>query len=299
MTSIEWTDQTWNPVSGCSKVSGGCKNCYAERLFPRPYPGRKFTDVRCHPERLDKPLHWRRSRRVFVNSMSDLFHDDVPDDFIKLVFAAMARAPQHVFQVLTKRPERMRTFCRDRLRAGDCFGDTWSRRVRKEYCGGSVLDHSVAPYSLPLPNVWLGVSVEDQATADERIPLLLDTPAALRFVSCEPLLSAVALPWLIYGLLDRNHYNVIDWVIVGGESGSKSRPCDLRWVRDIVAQCNEAVVPCFVKQLGRLVCETRGEIKDGNSGIKVPDRHRVHLQHPKGGDITEWPADLRVREFPE
>lgn len=188
-TSIEWTDDVWNPVTGCTKVSRGCKNCYAETWAGRrigQWKDRPFTDVRCHPERLDQPLRWRKSRRVFVNSMSDLFHEDVPDEFIDKVFGVMALAPLHTFQVLTKRPERARAYLTAR---NDPTGVLPIRRASSEFMAAA--GHPTEPWSMPLANVWLGVSVEDQATADERIPLLLDTPAAVRFVSYEPALGPV------------------------------------------------------------------------------------------------------------
>lgn len=177
-TKIQWTDETWNPVTGCTKVSQGCKHCYAERVFPRAYAktGRCFTDVRTHPERLDQPLRWKKPRRVFVNSMSDLFHEDVPDEFIDKVWEIMANAPDHTFQILTKRPARMLAW------TGGVDAGKWPMWL--------------LPW--PLPNVWLGVSVEDQATADERIPPLLRTAAAVRFISLEPCLGPVDLSkWLV------------------------------------------------------------------------------------------------------
>ena len=270
MTGIEWTDETWNPTTGCTKVSAGCKNCYAEgiseRFWAKQYPRnddgslRMFTDVRCHPDRLDQPLRWRKPRRVFVNSMSDLFHEDVPDLFITRVFEIMAASKEHTFQVLTKRPGRMLSFL------------------------GS--NHRTEPYdrfgaAFPLSSVWLGVSCEDQATADERIPLLLKTPAAVRFVSCEPLLGAVDLfsrafldqAWAPDDPSGPPIWRGLDWVIVGGESGPKARPMDLDWARSIIAQCRAAGVPVFVKQLGGW-----------------PD---------KRNRPDEWPAALQVREFPQ
>ena len=195
-TKIEWTKgddgtpgATWNPVTGCSKVSQGCKNCYALRDWPRLsaprpkpniYTGREFTDVQCHPERLDQPLRWTKPRRIFVNSMSDLFHPDVPFEFIIEVFARMALAQQHTFQILTKRPKRMldflttENFYQERTIKGKAWQILGAYRNRNYSSFGMK-----APW--PLPNVWLGVSVEDQATADERIPLLLETPAAVRW----------------------------------------------------------------------------------------------------------------------
>lgn len=216
-TKIEWTDATWNPVTGCAKVSQGCKNCYAERDWKRlsampqtVYFGRKFTDVATHNDRLGQPLRWKRPRRIFVNSMSDLFHLDVPDDFIERVFAVMAHAKQHTFQVLTKRPDRMRHVAR-------YIADINGR---------------------PLPNVWLGVSVEDQETADERIPILLDTPAAVRWISAEPLLGPI------------NLHERLDWVVAGGESGPNARPMHPDWLRSLRDQCNAAGVDFLFKQWG-------------------------------------------------
>ncbi len=196
-TGIAWTDATWNPVTGCSKVSQGCKNCYAEREWGRlsanpkamAYYGRAFTDIACHEDRLDQPLRWKKPRMIFVNSMSDLFHEDVPDDFIDRVFAVMALAENHTFQVLTKRPERM-------LRWFDPGFDNREHAVgqaMREIAAARGGDDAGLP-EWPLPNVWLGVSVEDHATADERIPLLLQAPAAVRWVSAEPLIGPTHEP---------------------------------------------------------------------------------------------------------
>jgi len=222
VTKIEWTDRTWNAVTGCTKVSAGCKHCYAEvmakRTFRVLYPPveciagpmtrehaaglpalrqRRFTDVQCHPDRLDAPLRWRKPSMVFVNSMSDLFHEDVPDAFIDQVFAVMhlARLAGHVFQVLTKRPERMRAYLSDRTRHITIDG-ALLRVCNDSGLSAPCLTQPTVPGGVegwPLPHVWLGVSVEDQATADARIPLLLQTPAAVRFVSCEPLLGPIDL----------------------------------------------------------------------------------------------------------
>lgn len=232
-TRIEWTDATWNPVTGCTKVSAGCKNCYAEREWPRmaklvpAYAGREFNDVRTHGERLDQPLPllWKKPRKVFVNSMSDLFHPDVSNQFIASVFRVMRDAPQHVFQVLTKRAERMRDFC-------------------------------TVYYPFPLPNVWLGVSVEDQSAANERIPLLLDTPAAVRWISAEPLLGPVDLVVPFAGAKVNSARGArpgippLDWVVVGGESGPNARPMHPQWARGLRDQCAAAGVPFLFKQWG-------------------------------------------------
>lgn len=301
---IEWLHrpgtkpEVWNPVTGCTKVSEGCRNCYAERqaerFWPTQYPaeGRAFADVWTHPDRLDAPLRWKSPRTVFVNSMSDLFHEAVPNAFIDRAFAVMALCPQHTFIVLTKRPERMRE------------------------------------YSVRLwPNVWLGVSVEDQRTADQRIPLLLDTPAAVRVVSAEPLLGPVDLnrdtngyEWLrgllmtLGGAARHVWLPPLDWLIVGGESGPQARPCDVAWVRSLVRQTKAAGVPVFVKQLGANVLDRNDAGFEGDSGPQgwpvdtkthdvvarrcQGDPVRVCLRDRKGGDPSEWPEDLRVREWP-
>jgi protein gp37 len=208
-TGIAWTDATWNPVTGCSKVSPGCAHCYAEALSHRfwqavtPWtPANAHLNVRLHPERLDEPLHWRKPRRVFVCSMSDLFHPLVPWRFIDDVFDVMDQTPRHTYQVLTKRPDRMRDI--ERLAA---------------------------------PNVWLGVSIENDRWV-RRADLLRRTPAAVRFVSAEPLLGP--LPSL--DLTD------IDWLIIGGESGPKARPMKPEWALDLIGRAHDAAVAVFVKQ---------------------------------------------------
>lgn len=259
-TTIEWTDKTWNPLRGCRRVSEGCRHCYAERMALRfsgpgqPYEGlvrkvgneaRWTGEVRLVPELLLEPLRWRKPRRVFVNSMSDLFHEDVPFEFIARVFAVMGTAREHIFQVLTKRPARMLQFM-DTLRNGYILD------VPRE-----AGDELWASYILPLPNVWLGVSVEDQAAADERIPLLLRTPAAVRWISAEPLFGPVDLShylvddWTRIG--DDVHYHVGDslhWVVVGGESGPGARPMHPDWARSLRDQCQAAGVAYFFKQWG-------------------------------------------------
>jgi protein gp37 len=261
-SSIEWTDATWNPVTGCTKVSAGCKHCYAERDWARlahlpAYAGRAFTDVRCHQGRLDQPLRWRRPRRIFVNSMSDLFHPDVPNDFIHAVFAVMALARQHTFQVLTKRPERMAGYlrsiqddCKDKRPWIDATGLI-------DYGTPAQRAFAINDAGWPLNNVWLGVSVEDQATANERIPLLLKTPAAVHWVSAEPLLGPVnlhAVSHLGWGAAEVGERLArIDWLVVGGESGPKARPMHPDWPRILRDQCASAGVPFLFKQWGEWV----------------------------------------------
>ena len=320
-THIEWTDETWNPVVGCTKVSQGCKRCYAKTLHDKRHravlAGKKlhpqylqpFETVQLMPERLDAPLHWRKPRRVFVNSVSDLFHEDVPDEFIGDVFRIMAEAERHTFQILTKRPGRMLA---------------WFNEYLPEACSGE----PPAPI-WPLPNVWLGVSIENQKAADERIPLLLETPAAVRFLSCEPLLGPIELPDDCTGL---------DWVIVGGESGRDARQCDVIWIEDIIAQCDFGGVACFVKQLGSRsimgyydwlrYCDEEGFSRDepvyvttqwqtggggshtyyrwylGENGARHDGQppSNAWVDFPsgrKGGDPSKWPEALRVREYPQ
>lgn len=238
-TGIEWTDSTWNPIVGCSIVSPGCTNCYAMAQAARivamqptsHYAGTTqpskagavwTSKVALAPDHiLTAPLRWKRARRIFVNSMGDLFHEAVPDDWIDKVFAIMARCPQHQFQVLTKRSKRMREYA---TIASD-MGQHWLalREVDEIW---------------PLPNVWLGVSAEDQARADERIPDLLATPAAVRFVSAEPLL----------GPIDFSRFGPVDQIIVGGESGTGFRPMQIEWAEDIMRQCREAGTAFFFKQ---------------------------------------------------
>lgn len=307
-TRISWTDATWNPVAGCTKVSDGCLNCYIERTPPLRMSGRAFACPRCggtgyvedsdgnrlafgkagkprlgarctrcagtgragvgdttgvqmHEDRLDMPLRWRKPRKVFVCSMADLFHDAVPDDYVARVFAVMALSPQHTFQVLTKRPARMRAL----LTSADFRED--------------VIDHmcwydnpaEVPRPHWPLPNVWLGVSVEDQTAADLRIPILLDTPAAVRWLSCEPLLCGVRLcrcdgavyvpqrhPFIPHADCPIHGDTHIDWVVVGGESGPNARPMHPDWARSLRDQCASTGVPFHFKQWGEWAPDARG-----------------------------------------
>ena len=301
MTGIQWTEEVWNPTTGCDRVSPGCDHCYALTMAKRlkgmgqakyqrdgnPRTSGPGFGLTVHRDALEIPLRWRKPRRVFVNSMSDLFHDEVPDAFIAAVFTVMAKAPQHTFQILTKRHGRMRSLLNSQgfhvfaataaaTRGWDLEGIPW-----------------------PLPNVHLGVSVEDQKWADIRIPALLATPAAVRWLSCEPLLGEVMLPALYdhipwsateFGtlcscgaaMLDEVRCNgdTIGWVVAGGESGPDARPCELDWLRSLRIQCAETGTPFFLKQLGSTLGRRFGA-------------------DPKGGDIEFFPEDLRVREFPE
>lgn len=285
MTKIEWTDVTWNPVTGCSKVSEGCRNCYAERLSHRfgwtkkPWTGPNAGEnLKLHPERMEQPLRWKKPRRVFVNSMSDLFHEEVPFEFIQDVFDVMVKAWWHTFQILTKRPERMKNFMErfmaQRREYAETLKDNEIRRQAREWAAH------------PPKNIWLGVSVENQKAADERIPYLLETPAAVRFLSCEPLLGPVDLsgykpfdgecfcqervdgckPRLAKGCPE----TAIDWVIVGGESGPGARPMHPDWVRSLRDQCQQAGVPFFFKQWGGK--KKAGRLLDGEEWNELPRR---------------------------
>lgn len=289
-SKIEWTERTWNPVRGCSMQSHGCKNCYAMRQAHRfsgegqPYEGlTKLTKrgpvwtgkVRTVPELLNRPSAWRKSSTVFVNSMSDLFHPKVPDRFIAKVWNEMAVCRgKHIFQILTKNPERMLEWVsrckkseagwithngRDPRGFGDGDGEIvgypeyvddgheYSEKYKRIIAKTITNDH------WPLPNIWLGVSAENQEQADKRIPVLLKTPAAVRFVSAEPLLSRIEFK--AGGTTTRAAYDWfcppgIDWVIVGGESGPGARPMNPGWVRSIQRQCKSAGIPFFFKQWG-------------------------------------------------
>ncbi|MGH8590382.1 MAG: DUF5131 family protein [Gammaproteobacteria bacterium] len=258
-TAIEWTEKTWNPTTGCDKISDGCDNCYALTLAARlkamgsakyqndgdPRTSGPGFALTLHPSVLSAPRAWKAPQRVFVNSMSDLFHAKVPLDYVRDVFAVIAGTPQHSYQILTKRARRLRRVA-DRL--------DWPT------------------------NVWMGVSVE-HAGELHRVDDLREVPAAVRFLSCEPLLAPLT------GL----NLTGIHWVIVGGESSSKARRMDLDWARSLVEQCQLAGVPVFTKQLGERWA--RDTFADGRSVAACGDRH--------GGDPQYWPADLRVREYPE
>ena len=234
-SAIEWTDVTWNPVTGCTKITRGCDHCYAERLAERfrGIPGHPFEngfDLTLRPERLSQPLSWKRPRMVFVNSMSDLFHKEIPTSFIDRVFETMEVARQHIFQVLTKRSSLMRDY------------------LQRRYGGGTVPRH-----------IWFGVSVEDH-TATARIQHLQRAPAAVRFLSIEPLL----------GPLGEIDLEGISWVIVGGESGPNARPMKKRWVLDIRDLCERKGIPFFFKQWGGLTPKSGGRRLEGIEHSAMP-----------------------------
>lgn len=239
-TKINWTDKVWNPITGCTKVSAGCKNCYAETIAKRFWNDRKFTDVQLHPDRLEQPAKIKKPSKIFVNSMSDLFHEKIFDEDILNILSTIEKIKRHTFQVLTKRPDRMK----------------------------SIMDS----YNIIIPNLWLGVSVEDQKTSDERIPLLCYTPAQIKWISVEPLLSMIdlQLDGRNYGIDSKHEY--IDWVVVGSESGPHKRECKIKWIEYIIDQCKRSKTPVWIKQI--------------NIDGKVID------------DINQFPEHLRIRQFP-
>jgi protein gp37 len=243
---IEWTDATWNPVRGCTKISPGCTHCYAETFAERfrGVPGHPFEygfDLRLVPEKLGEPLRWERSRMIFVNSMSDLFHEDVPDDFIEAVGRVMTLATWHTYQVLTKRPDRMLRLLQTVLReAGQ------------------------------QPHIWWGVSVENRKHGVPRIDVLRSAPVKARFLSIEPLLQDL-------GQLDMSQ---IDWVIVGGESGPGARPMKPEWVRNLRDECQRARVPFFFKQWGGVRKKEAGRSLDGRTYDEFPAIKKCPLPDP-------------------
>jgi protein gp37 len=308
-TKISWTDASWPVTAGCEHVSEGCEHCYAAKLTSgrlKHLPaysslaenGRFNGQVRLLPDRLDWPQKWRKPRKVFVADMSDLFYDQVPDEYIAQVFAAMALTPRHTYQILTKRHARVRSMVSDPAFRRAVHEVAWNldREGRFDpyrYADDEIIPaHYVRPAAYqdddsdwwPLPNVWLGVSVENQHWADIRIPALLDTPAAVRFVSAEPLLGPIDFRHHFAGhyadhdfpggfCVQRDHPGVqhLDWVIVGGESGLGHRPVDIAWLESAVAQCKAAGVAVWVKQ---------------DSG-------------PRAGQQGRIPDDLWIHEFPD
>lgn len=299
MTHIQWTDETWNPVVGCTPVSPGCAHCYAQTMAKRlqamgtrGYEG--VVNERGHwtgkvnliESVLEKPLGWRKPRMVFVNSMSDLFHESVPFEFITRVFDTMSAwrwpskkaeeegdeeklvDPGHTYQILTKRPERILPWM-------DWVGQYWP--------GCSPYSISLEPAGDIPKHIWIGASIENQDNI-ERIDHLREVPASVRFLSLEPLL----------GPMPSLNLEGIHWVIVGGESGHSARPCDVDWIRDIVRQCRAAGVACFVKQMGSKARYWAADPFDSSQG----HWESLGIDHPKGGDLSEFPTDLQVREFP-
>jgi protein gp37 len=337
-TDIEWADRVWNFLRGCTMISPGCQHCYAMQQAHRfNYAGGAYEGltemgpegprwngtVRFIKDKLREPLTVKAPKRWFVNSMSDLFHKDVEFDQIDQAFAIMAQTPHHTYQILTKRSETMRIYSNSVEALSPV--ERSMRMLRAQYKGhpaehvvlSGIDPANVGPFPWPLPNVWLGVSVEDQVQANRRVQALLDTPAAVRWVSYEPALELVDLTNLsVIGhsldALEGEWYssntgcavsdktdNRLDWIVVGGESGPHARPFNINWARFVVRQCKTAGVACFVKQVGAkpYACResTKGRFRDHVTCI---DEGFEDIRDPKGGDMSEWPEDLRVREFP-
>jgi protein gp37 len=345
-TTIEWTQgedgtpgYSWNPIRARHKVTGkvghhcempsaGCLRCYAQSINRRlgtglPYKPSSLDQVEPFLDEkvLRAPLHWRKPRKIFVESMSDLFGHWVPDEWIDKVFAIMAMCQEHTFQCLTKRAERARGYLlcvqdddKDLQRFANVAAD-----LAGSPCAPGIFDDIEWPFR----NVWLGVSTEDQKTANERIPFLLRTPAAVRFISAEPLLGPIDFNALSDGpenlnaltglrenpfgdVVTRRYAEKLDLVIVGGESGQSARPCDFDWIGSIIQQCKRADVAVFVKQVGSNPVWTttgdKGESFGDHFQVPATKYHPTTwgpIEDPKGGKMEEWPADLRVREFPK
>ncbi len=300
-TSIEWCDFTWNPIRAkrihaeadrdlrpgtfCTRISPGCANCYASVINRRFGNGLEYTvpnlekmEFYIDEKILEEPLRRKKPARIFVGDMFDLFHEAIPIVFVGRVFGMMAKCPHHTFQVLTKRAKYMQSIL------------------------SRVVKHNDEYIHWPMPHVWTGVSVEDQKRADERIPLLCQTPAALRFLSVEPMLEEVNVtPW-VHRLNDGACPRCINWVICGGESGPGARPFNLAWAESLLAQCRAAGVPCFMKQIGSRpqVYSCRGVMgRIAPSAMSRCWREDIRQRDRKGGDPSEWPKLLRVREFPK
>lgn len=321
-SKIVWTESTWNCIYGCSRVSPGCENCYAERhchRFAGPSQRHEgLTVLRKHGpawtgkidlayHRLFIPMQWSRGRRIFVNSLSDVFHDGVPFPYVMAMFAVMAACPHHTFQLLTKRHGRMvdfYAFMRSLARPMEACAEEAKLVLDRMLAEGRLTKGMHARYRSrldviadapwPLPNVWLGVSAEDQQRADERLDALFECEAAVRWASVEPLLGPVDLDR--NGRLSGVQGQVLDWVVVGGESGPGARSMDVRWAIAVVDQCEAHGVPLLMKQLGsepmRPDPAFEGEVADA-------PRVRLPLSDDKGGDWAEWPyAKLRVRKYP-
>lgn len=311
-SNIEWTETTWNPVTGCSKVSPGCAHCYAETLTRRyagaagwpetflPWtPENAEQNVVIHKDRIHQPSRWIKPRMIFVNSMSDLLHENIPDIYVEMIIDEMERASHHTYQVLTKRATRMREILQRRERRKLDYANAFALCPTEEMrTSPAAKDARKRAEAGPPKHIWWGVTVENQRWADERIPILLDTPAAVRFISAEPLLGPLDLKPYLYcqcnawsrraamrqeqrdnepihsatcPISANGSYRKLGWVIIGGESGPHHRTFDPEWARDLVRQCRDAGVPAFMKQMG------------GNR---------------PGNKLEDLPEDLRVREFP-
>jgi len=264
MSKIEWTEKTWNPITGCNKVSAGCANCYAEANAKRFWGKRAFTDIMLHEDRLTDPLRRKKPTMYFVNSMSDIFHEHVSTEYLAKIFAVMWLCDQHTFQVLTKREYRMQNILNSKSFLEEKY--RWCNIYHHEYIKPICEDiHFYEETSEFRDNIWLGVSIEKHSLVHRRVPALQKTPAEVKFLSIEPLLEETFL-FPLDG-------PAIHWVIIGCESGPQRRPCKIEWIETIVAQCKDANVPVFVKQIS-----VNGKV------IK---------------DIAQFPKHLQIREYPK
>lgn len=299
MTTIEWTEQTWNPTTGCDRISPGCDHCYALTMARRlkgmgsakyqndghPKTSGPGFALTVHPDVLTEPLRWKKPRKVFVNSMSDLFHARVPREFLAQVFAVMAATPQHTYQILTKRPERAARILTDLCTCGTGHPPGEHFRSSMEWAATPHsptyvpgLEHGIYHRSSwPLPNVWIGTSIEN-ADYTRRADALRQAPAAVRFISAEPLL----------GPLDNLNLRDIDWLILGGESGPGARPMEPWWIDDLIHAARHAGTAPFVKQMGSVWARD----------TSVAGKTVAAWGDTKGGVPAYWPTQLRVREYP-
>ena len=303
-SKIQWTDHSWPIVTGCIPKSAGCANCYAIkdswRLSHNPNPKIReiYTGtvekkaetlrwtglIKYHPDRLKWVEQWKKPARIFVSNMADLFSDDVPEWFLDLTWAYMAVYKRHTYQVLTKCPDRLNAYLNDanticRIAMWINVGLDQNKHPGNDYPLLPLNNWAYDEFSWPLTNVWVGVSVENQSVT-HRINTLLETPATIRFISCEPLLGPVELrPHYLYDDYEESYRDneKLDWIIVGGESGPNARVCQVKWIQSIVNQCEQTGTPIFVKQLG------------SRSNLEVKG---------KGDNLEEWPQSLRVQEFP-
>jgi protein gp37 len=320
-TAIQWTDATWNPIRGCRRVSAGCENCYAEKVANRfsgegkPYEGLVTLKGRWNgkvmkvPHMLDQPLRWTKPRLVFVNSMSDLFFEALDFEYIAACFAIMAASPEHTFQVLTKRPEQAQKFFAwlghaPWLRAFEALERIAPEAHKRALKVCRTIAHEG---EWPLPNVWLGISAEDQETAVKRVRTLRRLPAAVHWISQEPQIGPInyrpeVFEWQPVGQ-DEDGVAVIlqpiRWIVIGGESGAGARPFDIEWARQTLRETDKTECSVFIKQLGAVAIDSN---VGGNTAMRLagwkPNTEPVELAHRKGGEIEEWPEDLQRRDWP-
>lgn len=280
-TKIEWCEETWNPITGCSPISEGCQNCYAKRMANRlrgrfGYPEDEPFRVTLHPDKLEQPLRWKKPRKIFVCSMSDLFHEDVNDEWLDRIFTTIRQCLtykwygetwhpviKHTFLVLTKRPERMKMFIAEWLKQKSDYANSFKDLPSIPMRSSPAAKLAAMEAKSFMPHVWLGVTAENQKTANKRIPILMEIPAMVKFVSVEPMLGPVSIMEACDVVLDNDDIpsvqgigNFLDWIICGTESGPGARPMQIGWARNLKDQCVDNNIPFFLKQMsvnGKLV----------------------------------------------